>query len=62
MNSTDPYQTNVHLIKKFNNWTYSDVGIVQRVPYLYHQRLTMSGKPDTNFWGSITGLSIEFFS
>ena len=53
--SNNRYQTNVRLVKKFSNWTYTSKGINQRVPYIYKHRLTMSEEPEDNFWGTITG-------
>ena len=51
INSNNPNQMDVQLIKKFSNWKYSRDGIQDRLPYLMKQRLTTS----TNKWGSITG-------
>eukprot|EP00795_Rhopilema_esculentum_P015280 gene15280-6491_t len=51
LNGMSPSQTNVILLKRFNNWSYSGIGIAQRMPYIIGNRLTMQ----TNQWGSITG-------
>eukprot|EP00111_Clytia_hemisphaerica_P010409 TCONS_00030414-protein len=53
LSSTDRYQTDVTLLKKFNNWDYQSRGLQERLPYLYKQRLTTSDT-DKNGWGSIT--------
>lgn len=48
-------QTNVELIKKFDNWDYSNSGIEQRMPWIADARLTTSGDAYSNWWGTITG-------
>ena len=48
-------QTDVVLIKKFDNWDYSNSGIEQRMPWIADARLTTSGNAYSNWWGTITG-------
>lgn len=48
-------QTDVVLIKKFDNWDYSNSGIEQRMPWIADARLTTSENAYSNWWGTITG-------
>jgi len=47
-------QTDIELIKKFDNWDYSNSGIEQRMPWISGARLTTSGDAYSNWWGTIT--------
>ncbi|XP_073247149.1 uncharacterized protein [Porites lutea] len=47
-------QTDVVLIKKFDNWDYSNSGIEQRMPWIADARLTTSENAYSNWWGTIT--------
>ncbi|XP_027057790.1 uncharacterized protein LOC113684595, partial [Pocillopora damicornis] len=53
--ATNNKQTKVELIKKFDNWKYSNGGIEQRMPWISGARLTTSGHAQHYWWGSITG-------
>ena len=53
--ATNNKQTKVELIKKFDNWKYSNGGIEQRMPWISGARLTTSGHAQHSWWGSITG-------
>ena len=49
-------------MEKFNDWEFDSDGIEKRLPYIYEHRLTTSGSPSSNIWGSITGklmISVE---
>ena len=48
-------QTDIELVKKFDNWKYSDNGIEQRMPWISDARLTTSHDAQRNWWGTITG-------
>ena len=48
-------QTNIQLVKKFDNWEYSDSGIEQRMPWISDARLTTSHHAYRSWWGTITG-------
>ena len=48
-------QTNIQLVKKFDNWEYSDSGIEQRMPWISDARLTTSHRAYRSWWGTITG-------
>uniref|UniRef100_A0A7M6DPA1 Uncharacterized protein n=1 Tax=Clytia hemisphaerica TaxID=252671 RepID=A0A7M6DPA1_9CNID len=50
ISSSNSYQTDVTLLKKFNDWQYQSRGLQERLPYLNKQRLTTS----FGEWGSIT--------
>ena len=56
--SNSSKQTNIQRLEKFGDWTYSENGIEERLPYIYKQRLTTSSYPEKNFWGTITGTSL----
>ncbi|EDO47884.1 predicted protein [Nematostella vectensis] len=53
--ATNNKQTNVHLVKKFDDWTYSYKGIDKRMPWVSGARLTTSESATRNWWGTITG-------
>jgi len=53
--ATNNKQTDINLIKKFDNWKYSDSGIEQRMPWISGARLTTSNNAKSNWWGTITG-------
>lgn len=53
--ATNNKQTDINLIKKFDNWEYSDSGIEQRMPWISGARLTTSNNAKYNWWGTITG-------
>jgi len=50
-------QTNVNLVKKFDNWNYANNGIEKRMPWISGAKLTTSGDANSNWWGTITGNS-----
>lgn len=52
-------QSDIDLIKKFDNWEYSDGGIEKRMPWISGARLTTSNNAYSNWWGTITGTSTE---
>lgn len=49
--------TDITLIKKFGNWSYSDRGIEQRMPWITNQSvnaiLTTSSDANSEWWGTI---------
>ena len=47
-------QTDIELVKKFDNWEYSDYGIEQRMPWISHAKLTTSQDAQRHWWGTIT--------
>jgi len=49
-------QTNVKLLRKFDNWKYNDYGIEKRMPWISGTRLTTSESATDNPWGTITGM------
>ncbi|XP_031572100.1 uncharacterized protein LOC116306186 isoform X2 [Actinia tenebrosa] len=57
--ATTNAQTNVKLIKKFDDWDYADNGIekrmpwIKRIPRIKFGMLTTSGDPFLNYWGTI---------
>ncbi|XP_032229700.2 uncharacterized protein LOC5505409 [Nematostella vectensis] len=53
--ATNNAQSNVELVKKFDNWEYSDSGIEKRMPWISGAKLTTSSSATRNWWGSITG-------
>ncbi|PFX13518.1 Disintegrin and metalloproteinase domain-containing protein 9 [Stylophora pistillata] len=53
-------QTNVELVKKFDNWEYSDSGIEQRMPWISDARLTTSHHAYRSWWGTITADAKEY--
>jgi len=48
-------QTNVKLLKKFDNWKYQNNGIEKRMPWISGAKLTTSASATSNWWGTITG-------
>ncbi|KAK3698442.1 hypothetical protein QZH41_010011 [Actinostola sp. cb2023] len=52
-------QTNVNLVKKFDNWNYANNGIEKRMPWISGAKLTTSGDANSNWWGTITGNSSD---
>ncbi|XP_066014989.1 uncharacterized protein [Pocillopora verrucosa] len=53
-------QTDIELVKKFDNWEYSDNGIEQRMPWISDARLTTSQDAQRNWWGTITADDMEY--
>ena len=53
--ATTNLQTNVNLVKKFDNWNYADKGIEKRMPWIAGERLTTSSSPTSHWYGTITG-------
>ncbi|KAK3716436.1 hypothetical protein QZH41_016844, partial [Actinostola sp. cb2023] len=48
-------QTNVKLVKKFDNWNYADNGIEKRMPWVSGARFTTSRDAYSSWYGTITG-------
>ncbi|KAK3716434.1 hypothetical protein QZH41_016845, partial [Actinostola sp. cb2023] len=48
-------QTNVNLVKKFDNWNYADNGIEKRMPWVSGARFTTSRDAYSSWYGTITG-------
>ena len=55
--ATTNKQADVELVKKFDNWEYSNTGIEKRMPWISGARLTTSENAYSSFWGTITGES-----
>ena len=53
--ATNNKQTDVELVKKFDNWEYSNTGIEKRMPWISGARLTTSENANHLWWGTITG-------
>ena len=53
--ATNNKQTDVELVKKFDNWEYSNTGIENRMPWISGARLTTSENASYLWWGTITG-------
>lgn len=54
--STNNLQTDVQLVKKFDNWVYDDYGIEQRMPWISGAKLTTSrNATGDRQWGTLIG-------
>ena len=53
--ATNNKQTDIELIKKFDDWDYADNGIEKIMPWIAGARLTTSKDAYSNWWGTITG-------
>ncbi|RMX54469.1 hypothetical protein pdam_00013189 [Pocillopora damicornis] len=54
-------QTDIELVKKFDNWEYSDYGIEQRMPWISDAKLTTSQDAQRHWWGTITSDDMEYY-
>ena len=54
--ATNNLQTDVQLVKKFDNWVYDDYGIEQRMPWISGAKLTTSrNATGDRQWGTLIG-------
>ena len=54
--ATNNKQTNVDLVKKFDNWKYDDYGIEKRMPWISGAKLTTSwNATGDRQWGTLIG-------
>ena len=55
-------QTNVKLLKRFDNWKYDDYGIEKRMPWISGAKLTTSrNATGDRQWGTLIGDKCFFF-
>lgn len=52
--ATNEKQTDIQLVKKFDDWEYSDNAIEKRMPWISGARLTTSRDAYSTWWGTIT--------
>ncbi|XP_074614387.1 uncharacterized protein LOC141874129 [Acropora palmata] len=52
--ATNTKQTDIELVKKFDDWEYSNSGIEKRMPWISGARLTTSENAYSSWWGTIT--------